>query len=368
MSTFALMAGGTGGHLSPAQSLAEELTRRGHRVELITDRRAAHLGASFPPARVHVVPAATPVLRRPLQALAAAWTIVRGIVVAWGVIGRMAPDVAVGFGGYSSFPPFVAARLRGVPGLLHEQNAVLGRANRALARVASALALSFEPTRYADRFGLEKTVSGIPVRDRVQALAGAPYPAFGDDLKLRLLVFGGSQGARFLSAAVPAAVRRLSADLRGRLAITQQCRPEDLDEVAKSYADARVDVELATFFDDLPERIAGSHLVVSRSGASTVAELAAIGRPAILVPLPGALDQDQRANAEILVAAGGAVRLDQATISPQSLASELSALLAEPEILARMASRALNVGRADAVRLLADLAERLARPAKGEPS
>lgn len=367
MSVFALMAGGTGGHLFPAEALATELIRRGHRVELITDRRTATLGEAFPPRAVHVVPAATPMLRNPLRMIGAGFTIIAGIARAVGVVRRIDPDAVVGFGGYPTFPPFIAAALLGLPGILHEQNAVMGRANRALARFSDALALSFEPTRGAERYRIDKVLTGNPVRDRVLAAAGAEFPPIGEDAPLRLLVFGGSQGARFFSEVVPGAVLGLPPELKDRVAVTQQCREEDLDRVARAYAAEKIDVELATFFADLPERIAASHLVVGRAGASTVAELSVIGRPSVLVPLPGSLDQDQRANAQILADAGAAVVLDQANLSPQTLASELEGLLADPGKLTAMASSAKAVGKPDAVSRLADLAERVATAGSGAP-
>ncbi|MEX1181072.1 MAG: undecaprenyldiphospho-muramoylpentapeptide beta-N-acetylglucosaminyltransferase [Cucumibacter sp.] len=369
MSVFVLMAGGTGGHLFPAEALAQELIRRGHRVELITDQRTRHLGETFPARSVHVVAAATPNFRRPLRLTGASVTIFAGIVASIGILRRIKPNAVIGFGGYPTFPPFIAASLLGIPGLLHEQNAVLGRANRALARFASALALSFEPTRGTEKFTLPKHLVGNPVRQRVLALKGTPLPPIGrQDGKLRLLVFGGSQGARFLSEVVPGAVTLLPEDLRRRIEVTQQCRQEDLEAAATIYARAEIEAELAAFFPDLPEKMARSHLVIGRAGASTVAELAVIGRGSILVPLPGSLDQDQRANAAILAAAGGAVMLDQATISLHSLASELQGLLAEPKKLATMSVRATQAGRPDAVIRLADLAVGIAGPAKAPPA
>jgi UDP-N-acetylglucosamine--N-acetylmuramyl-(pentapeptide) pyrophosphoryl-undecaprenol N-acetylglucosamine transferase len=266
----------------------------------------------------------------------------------------------VGFGGYPVFPPFVAASLLGIPGLLHEQNTVMGRANRALARFADVLALSFAETRFADRFNVEKQVTGNPVRDTVRTLAGTPYPAINEGEAIRLLVFGGSQGARIFADLVPPAIATLPAELRQRLVVAQQCRPEDLDRVAEAYRQAKVNVELAAFFDDLPERLARAHLVISRSGASTVADLAAIGRPAIMVPLPGSLDADQKNNAQIVASAGGGWMVEQATVSPLSLGSRLTSLLGDPAALTRAAAAAATLGRPNAVEGLAALAERLA--------
>jgi UDP-N-acetylglucosamine--N-acetylmuramyl-(pentapeptide) pyrophosphoryl-undecaprenol N-acetylglucosamine transferase len=360
MSTIVLMAGGTGGHLFPAMALAQELRRRGHIIHLMTDHRVSGYGGDFPAREVHVVPSATPSIRNPVKFVQAGFTILGGIGTAMGQLRRIWPQAVVGFGGYPVFPPFVAASLLGIPGLLHEQNTVMGRANRALARFADVLALSFAETRFADRFNVEKQVTGNPVRDTVRALAGTPYPAINAGEAIRLLVFGGSQGARIFADLVPPAIATLPADLRQRLVVAQQCRPEDLDRVAEAYRQAKVNVELAAFFDDLPERLARAHLVISRSGASTVADLAAIGRPAILMPLPGSLDADQKNNAQIVASAGGGWMLEQATVSPLSLGSRLPALLGEPETLPKAAAAAATLGRPNAVEGLADLAERLA--------
>jgi UDP-N-acetylglucosamine--N-acetylmuramyl-(pentapeptide) pyrophosphoryl-undecaprenol N-acetylglucosamine transferase len=360
MSRFMLMAGGTGGHLFPAMALAQELRRRGHLIELMTDHRVSAYGDHFPASQTHIVPSATPSVRNPLKFLSAGAVIAWGTAVAWGKLGAARPDAVVGFGGYPVFPPFVAASLRGVPGLLHEQNAVMGRANRALARFAGAIALSFERTAHAEPFAAKCTVVGNPVRDRVRAVAGTPYPTPGTGEPIRILVFGGSQGARVFSDILPEAMAGLSAEQRGRLRITQQCRPEDLDRVAEAYRRAKVNVELAGFFADLPERMAAAHLVICRSGASTVAELTVIGRPAILVPLPGSIDADQKANALFIEAAGAGWIAEQATLSPLSLGTRLTSLLGDPTRLERAASAARSLGRADAVNGLADLAERLA--------
>lgn len=361
MSTFALMAGGTGGHLFPAMALAQELRRRGHDIHLVTDERVTHYGAEFPATAVHVVPAATPSIRHPVKFVKAAFVILGGLGKARAVLRKINPDAVVGFGGYPCFPPFLAASLLGMTGVLHEQNAVLGRANRALARFAKVLAMSFAETAHAERFGLKKVLVGNPVRDRVRAVAGTDYPALTGEGPINLLVFGGSQGARAFSDIVPAAIALLDDKLRRRLSVTQQCREEDLERVAEVYRAARVNVELAAFFTDLPERIAASHLVIGRAGASTVAELGVLGRPAILVPLPGSLDQDQRANALVMERAGGAWVADQATLSPQSLATELEALFQSPDRLAAAAAAAKAAGVPDAVERLADLVEQTAK-------
>ncbi|WP_196257774.1 undecaprenyldiphospho-muramoylpentapeptide beta-N-acetylglucosaminyltransferase [Pelagibacterium limicola] len=361
MSTFVLMAGGTGGHLFPALALAQELNRRGHDIHLITDKRVAQHGGSFPAREVHQVPAATPSIRNPVKFVRAGFTILSGISRAMGILRRIDPDAVVGFGGYPCFPPFLAAAMLGIPGILHEQNAVMGRANRALARFADTLAMSFAETQHADRYRLKKVLTGNPVRDRVRTAADTPYLPIEPGGVIRLLIFGGSQGARAFADLVPDAIAAIDEPLRRHLAVTQQCREEDLERVTDRYRAARVNVELAAFFEDLPERIAASHLVIGRAGASTVAELTVLGRPAILVPLPGSLDQDQRANAAFVEKAGGAWLVDQATLSPQSLATQLHELLTAPGRLAETAAKAKSIGIPDAVSRLADLAEQTAR-------
>ncbi|MFD2646691.1 undecaprenyldiphospho-muramoylpentapeptide beta-N-acetylglucosaminyltransferase [Devosia albogilva] len=360
MKTFVLMAGGTGGHLFPAMALAQELGRRGHTVELMTDHRVESYGGDFPARQVHVIPSGTPTGANPLKLVPAGIKIVSGIAVALGKLRRIRPDAVIGFGGYPTFPPFVAASLMGVPGILHEQNAVMGRANRALTRFADILAMSFAKTRFTEGLALEKVLTGNPVRDRVREASAMPYPELTADGTLRLVVFGGSQGAKALSDIVPAAIASLPDDIRQRLRLVQQCRAEDLDRVAEVYRQAKVNVELGAFFNDLPERIAASHLVIGRSGASTVAELCVLGRPAILVPLPGSIDADQKNNALVVEEAGGGWIAEQATLSPQSLGTRLTTLLSDPAILTRAAAAARSLGQPRATEKLADLAEMLA--------
>lgn len=358
MSIFVLMAGGTGGHLFPAEALAEELRRREHEVHLMTDRRVTRFGEHFPAREIHIIPSATPSIRNPIKFIGASLSIARGVFVAWRRLRRIDPDVVVGFGGYPVFPPFLAASLMGIPGILHEQNAVMGRANRALARFADGLALSFEQTRYAEKFSVDKVITGNPLRDSVrEAAASTAYSALKGKQPIRLLVFGGSQGARVFADLVPDALTHLPQEMRQRLRVTQQCRPEDLERVAAIYRAAKINVELAAFFDDLPVRMADAHLVICRSGASTVSELAALGRPAILVPFPGSLDADQMNNAVFLDEAGGGWLEAQATLSPQSLGTRLTQLFDAPELLNDAAAKAKALGQPDAVVRLADMAE-----------
>ena len=359
MKTFMLMAGGTGGHLFPAMALAQELVRRGHRVELMTDHRVESYGGDFPAAQVHIVPSATPSLRNPIKFITGGIKILSGIAVAFGKLRQSRPDCVIGFGGYPTFPPFMAANLLGIPGILHEQNAVMGRANRALGRFADVLALSFGETKFSDRLSLEKVITGNPVRDRVRDVAATPYPVLDGSSPIRLVIFGGSQGAKALSDVVPVAIASLPEALRHRLQIVQQCRADDLDRVAEAYRLAKVNVELAAFFNDLPERISRCHLVIGRSGASTIAELTVLGRPAILVPLPGALDADQKNNALVMENAGAGWVAEQATLSPQSLGTRLTTLLSDPSTLIKAAAAARSLGQPRAVEKLADIAEML---------
>jgi UDP-N-acetylglucosamine--N-acetylmuramyl-(pentapeptide) pyrophosphoryl-undecaprenol N-acetylglucosamine transferase len=355
-------AGGTGGHLFPAEALAAALGKRGLAVHLATDRRAARFGGAFPEQAIHIVASATLRARNPLALTRTAAMLGVGFMQAWALIGRLKPAAVIGFGGYPTIPPVLAATWRGVPTLIHDANAVIGRANRLLAPRVTAIATAFpdvlgnEPV-----LSLKATLTGNPVRAAVVAAAATPYPASNDPL--RLLVFGGSQGARVMADIVPIAIGRLDAGLRRRLAIVQQAREEDVQRVREAYANASVAAEIAPFFADLPARMAASHLVISRSGASTVAELAAIGRPSILVPLPHAIDQDQLANAGVLDRAGGARRIVQDDFTPERLAGEIKKFAAAPQRLATMAAAARSLGRLDAADRLADMVIRLAASA-----
>jgi UDP-N-acetylglucosamine--N-acetylmuramyl-(pentapeptide) pyrophosphoryl-undecaprenol N-acetylglucosamine transferase len=351
-----LAAGGTGGHLFPAEALAAVLARRGILVDLVTDERAERYGTAFPARNLHLVASATVRGRDPFSLARTATLLGVGTVQALRLIGRIRPSAVVGFGGYPTVPPVLAATLRRVPTLIHEQNAVMGRANRLLAPRVTAIATGFagvlagSPTLAA-----KATRTGNPVRPAVVAAAATPYAAPEAGGPLRLLVFGGSQGARIMADIVPAAIERLARELQTRLSVVQQAREEDLARVEAAYARAQVAAEVAPFFADLPARMAASHLVISRSGASTVAELAAIGRGAILVPLPHALDQDQSANAGVLANAGGAMRLLQDDFTPERLAAEIGALASAPQKLVAMAAAACSQGAIDAAERLADL-------------
>ena len=341
-----LCAGGTGGHLFPAESLAVVLERRGLTIDLATDARAAHF--KFPARNVHLVPSATLRGRDPVSIVKTAALLTYGTWKAGRVLKRIRPAAVVGFGGYPTVPPLMAATMRNIPTVLHEQNGVMGRANRMLAARVTTIATGFRSLKNADAVQDKITFTGNPVRPTVLAAATMPYDRPQPGGALTLLVFGGSQGARVMSEIVPPAIERLDAALRARLSIVQQARAEDLDAVRATYARLGVAAECQPFFSDLPARMAAAHLIVSRSGASTVAELSAIGRPALLVPLPHALDQDQLANAGVLESAGGAVTIVQREFTPERLAAELSRLAAAPERLTAMAEAARGAGTVDA--------------------
>ncbi|MCX8135176.1 MAG: undecaprenyldiphospho-muramoylpentapeptide beta-N-acetylglucosaminyltransferase [Roseococcus sp.] len=352
---IAIAAGGTGGHLFPAEALAAELAARGQRIVLFTDARSAAFDSpAFANAERFVLKGEGLAGRGPLRALRGALALAAGTLAARRLLQRLDAAALVGFGGYPSIPPALAALSLGArrPALiLHEQNAVLGRANRALAARAELLALSYPETARVPPSARTRHV-GNPVRPALAALAGEPYPA--TEGALRLLVIGGSLGARIFGEIVPPAVAALPEALRARLVVTQQCRVEDLERVRAAYAEAGIPAELSPFFTDIARRFAGAHLVIARAGASTVAELACAGRPAILVPLPGAIDDHQAANARALAAAGAAEVLPQREASPGRLSALLAAWLGAGGRLAEAARHAASLARPQAARELAD--------------
>jgi UDP-N-acetylglucosamine--N-acetylmuramyl-(pentapeptide) pyrophosphoryl-undecaprenol N-acetylglucosamine transferase len=364
--TIVLAAGGTGGHLFPAQALAAALAARGRAVAWITDERGRTFGG-FGAAPVHVVSAATPTGRNVIGRVAALGDIAWGALQARALLARLKAGAVVGFGGYPSLPPLLAAGLRRLPTAIHEQNAVLGRVNRKMAPRVDRIATSFPDTVHVRAADAAKVVlTGNPVRPAVAAVAGLGYDAPGADGPVRLLVFGGSQGAQIMAARLPLAVGLLPPALRQRLQVVQQARAEDVERVRGAYAGTGITAEVAAFFDDLPARMAAAHLVVARSGASTVAELVAIGRPGVLMPYPHAVDDHQTANAKHLERAGAAWTMADAEASPERLAERLTALLARPATLAQAAAAAAGLGDANAAARLADMVEALA-PTNGKP-
>jgi UDP-N-acetylglucosamine--N-acetylmuramyl-(pentapeptide) pyrophosphoryl-undecaprenol N-acetylglucosamine transferase len=356
-----LAAGGTGGHLFPAEALAVELIRRGFRVRLATDARALRYSGLFTRDMIDVVPSETVRSRTPWSLAYTGMMLAAGAAVSFNLMRRSKPAAVVGFGGYPTVPPLIAARLFGVPGIIHEANAVLGRANRFLSSRVSAIATSLPGALDRDPALASKTTTvGTPMRPAILAAAAVNFVAPEPAGPLRLLVVGGSQGARVMADIVPGAIERLEPSLWNRLILTQQVREEDMARVRAVYDRLKINAELAPFFPDLPARLASSQLVISRSGAGTVAELGAIGRPSILVPLPGSIDQDQFANAGVLAQAGGALRIAQADFTPDRLAVEISTLAAEPARLVAMVAAARTVGRLDAAERLADLVTKVA--------
>ena len=356
-----IAAGGTGGHFFPAEALAAELLARGQRVALMTDARSSGLTSGvFANAERFVIRGAGIAGRGPVRAAQAAAALAAGMLQARRILAMLNATAVVGFGGYPSVAPVLATRLlkRRPVVVLHEQNSVLGRANIFLARHAALLALSFPGTTRVPT-GLRSEITGLPVRQAIRALADRAYAAPGD--RINLLVLGGSLGARVFSDIVPPALAALPADLRARLAVTQQCRVEDMDRVRDAFAARGIVAELAPFFTDIADRLGKAHLVIARAGASTVAELAVAGRPAILVPLPGAIDDHQRGNARSLTDMGGAWTMAQPDFTPPALTARLQEILTAPETLATAASAARTLARDNAAAALADNVESLIR-------
>ena len=354
---YVLAAGGTGGHILPAFALASELERRGHHVALITDERGAQIPGKPDFLTAHILPAGR-FGRNPLQWLKGARAVWEGRRMALRLFRNFQPSAVVGFGGYPSFPAILGSTAAGIPTIVHEQNAVLGRVNRFFAGRVDAIATAYPDVQRLDKAHDGKTyLVGNPVRAEVLALREEPFPAYGEDGLLRVLVTGGSQGARILSQVVPDGLAMLPPAIRQRLQVTQQCRPEDLDAVRERYRSHGIPAELATYFEDMQARLADTHLFIGRAGASTIAELTAVGRPAILIPLPIATDDHQAFNAREMAKAGGARMIRQERFESEELARQISVLADDPQGLANAAHAAWNCGRPKAVEDLADLVE-----------
>lgn len=354
---YVLAAGGTGGHMLPAYALAAELLARGHRLALITDDRGTRIPGAPEAMEVHVLPAGR-LSGGPIGWLRAANSIRKGRSQAKALMREFRPSAVVGFGGYPSFPALLAAKSLGIPALLHEQNAVLGRVNRLMAPRVEGIAVAYSdihrmPPDCADKVHLV----GNPVRAEFVEIRKTPFPPLSDEGILRLLVVGGSLGATVLADVVPQAVAMLPPALQSRLQVVQQGRADDIEATRAHYAELGVAAECATYFADMPERIRWAHLFIGRAGASTVAELSCAGRPAIFVPFPGAVHDHQSHNVRDLVAAGGARAIPQSQFSPGALAKQIQKLALEPGALAAAAERAKSCGRPDATRDLADLVE-----------
>lgn len=354
---YVLAAGGTGGHLLPAFALAVELERRGHHVALITDERGARIPGKPAGLTAHVLPAGR-MGGNPISVIKGLMAIWQGRAMALRLFESFDPSCVVGFGGYPALPALLAARAARIPTVIHEQNAVLGRVNRYLAKRVDAIATSYhEVDRLNPALWGKVHLVGNPVRPEVLGLRSEPFPPFTEDGLFRVLVTGGSQGASILSEVVPDGLAMLPPSLRHRLQVTQQCRPEDLEAVRARYAAHQIPAELGTYFEDMAGRLAGAHLFIGRAGASTIAELTAVGRPAILVPLPIATDDHQAANTREIVAAGGARAIRQTGFTAKELAKQIQAMALHPDTLANAAHAAWNCGLPDAVSDLADLVE-----------
>lgn len=354
---FVLAAGGTGGHLIPAFALAHELHARGHHIALVTDERGAAIPGKPDFLTAHVIPAGR-FGRNPLGWVGGARAVLQGRSMALRLFEAFQPTAVVGFGGYPALPALLASTAARIPSVIHEQNAVLGRVNRLLAGRVDAIATSYGTVdRLKPKHAGKVRLTGNPVRAEVLALRDHDFPPFTEEGLLRVLVTGGSQGARVLSEVVPDGLAMLPPALRQRLQITQQCRAEDLEAVRGRYAAHDIPAELGTYFEDMHERLAGAHLFIGRAGASTIAELTAVGRPAILIPLPIATDDHQAANTREMVKAGGARMIRQEAFVPKELAKQIQAMAQNPQSLANAAHCAFNCGRPDAAKDLADLVE-----------
>lgn len=358
--TILLASGGTGGHIFPAESLAQALLTQNIPVALMTDKRFHHYNeaakqgvfGSIPLYQIH----AGNLSGNLMQKIKGGIALLRGVLQARRIIKRIKPSAVVGFGGYPSFPTLLAATMLKVPTIVHEQNSVLGRTNRWLSKRVSHIATTYETTRLLPDACKSKVVwVGNPVRAAVLALRALPYVAPEQDGILRVLITGGSQGAHVFSTVVPEAVKLLPEALRVRLRIEQQCRVDVMDATRTAYAAMGIQADLAPFFSDIPQRLASAHLVIGRAGASTVAELACAGRPALLVPYPSAMDNHQYYNAQSVADANAGWVMVQDGFTPQALAARLEMLLLTPETLTQTAANMRSLGKPDAAEALARL-------------
>ena len=353
-----IAAGGTGGHMFPAQALAETMLRAGWRVKLSTDARGARYTGGFPHSvEIEEVSSATFARGGIAAKIITPFRILSGILAARRAFRRDRPAVVVGFGGYPSIPAIGAAWLMKLPRMIHEQNGVLGRVNQLFAKRVDMIACGTWPTELPD--GVKGHHTGNPVRAAIQAKSGAPYIPPGDH-PMEILIIGGSQGARILSDVVPAAIASLPAAILDNLRVSQQARQADLDRVISYYAERGIRADVQTFFQDVPKRMSEAQLVIARAGASTVADLSAIGRPSILIPYAAATADHQTANARSLVEAGGAVLMPESKLDAATLCDHMTAILSDPQAATQMANAALSIGRPDAAEQLAAMVKTLA--------
>jgi UDP-N-acetylglucosamine--N-acetylmuramyl-(pentapeptide) pyrophosphoryl-undecaprenol N-acetylglucosamine transferase len=351
-----LCAGGTGGHLFPAEALAHELAARGWVIHLATDERANRYSADFPASDVHMISSATISLGNPISMVRAVIRLVAGYWQSRKLFKLLRPALVIGFGGYPTLPPVLAAQFGGIATIIHDANAVMGRANRLLAHRANLVAMGFRGERQRDGV----TVTGNPVRPAILQAAKTSYRDRDKDAQFNLLVFGGSQGAQFFGEILPKAVELLDDNHIRKLKIIHQVREETLYVTQAYYRSRGIDFQVASFFQDMAAHIANAHLVICRAGASTVSELAVIGRPAILVPYPYALDHDQAMNAIAIAENGGADIVQQVDLTAERLAEILISAMDNPERLAQMAKNAKKAATINAAARLADYAEHIA--------
>ena len=350
-----LSAGGTGGHVMPAQALALDLVSRGYTVEVITDHRGMKYADAFAGITLHEIKAGT--LGAGMSGkIKGGLNLALGILQAKKILKRAQPSIVVGFGGYPSFPAVYVAQGMKIPTILHEQNAIIGKANAMLSPKAARIASSTPELRGIDEVDRMRTIfTGNPVRSEIAALYTKPYPNLDMDGKMRILVMGGSLGAGVFSRILPDAFSRLPANYRERLYLIQQCREEDLQHAKNAYEQAGIEAILSPFIDDVADELEKAHLVIARSGASTVAEVSTAGRPAIFVPYPHHKDQQQKMNADVIADAGGGWVMTESGFTPEAVLARIETFLQNPEVLFRAAEKARSCGRPDAARKLGNL-------------
>jgi len=353
--TVLLAAGGTGGHLFPAEALAHELKKRGYSIALATDARADRFAGDFPADHKSIITSATIGSKNPIELLKTFWKLFSGYRQSAKLISDLKPVAAVGFGGYPTLPPLIGASRKGVPCLVHEQNAILGRANRMLAKRVKGIAVGF--AQVGTRPATPIVETGNPIRPIVETVMDQPYALREKDGKFRLVIFGGSQGARFFSEILPEGLRNIAQVHRQKLSILQQAREEDAAALKAAYHELEIEAEVAPFFKNMPKEIANAHFVMARAGASSVTELAVIGRPSLLIPLPGSLDGDQAANAISMADAQGAFVVKQQDLTGERLGEILTTAINDPVEMQTMAKAAKKTGIPDAAQRLADCVE-----------
>lgn len=350
--------GGSGGHIFPAEAISQALIGKGFDVVFVTDKRGKAF-QGLKGVKVYNLMAEHVMGRSFFGKIVGAFKLYCGAVQALFLLKKLKPAVVVGVGGYASLPAVLAAHLWHIPVVLHEQNAVLGRANRVLAHNTRLIALSFEPTLRVPN-DIRTVLVGMPARTDVLARANAPYPLTDDGF--RLLIFGGSQGASFFSKRLPEAFKLLPAEVTAKMHVTAQVRAEDMEKTQELYKGIPFkSVTLKSFFDNMPELIEKSHLIIGRAGASTITEAAIIGRPAILIPLPSSADNHQMENAKRFSDAGAGWLMSEGNYEPEKFAARLAQMVGEPEILYQAGTQAHKIALPDAAEKMADVVADIAK-------